>query len=89
MITLEDLEKEVAVIQKRNSKVEKEKAWETSFMRRALLMVFTYLAIGFYLQVIDIDKPWVNAIVPTLGFFLSTLTLPFFREVWEKYFYKQ
>jgi len=46
------------------------------------------LAIGFYLQAIKIDRPWLNAIVPSIGFLLSTLTLPFFKEVWKKWIYK-
>ena len=78
MVTLSDLEKRVAEIEKRNAKVEADKAWETSWARRALLVLFTYLSVGLYLQVIEIPAPWLNAIVPSLGLLLSTLTLPFF-----------
>jgi len=84
-ITLESLNKEIERIKERNKKVEIDKAWETSKTRRFLLMIFTYLAIGFYLQAIKIDRPWLNAIVPSIGFLLSTLTLPFFKEVWKKW----
>ncbi|MBI2622507.1 MAG: hypothetical protein HYW64_00195 [Candidatus Levybacteria bacterium] len=45
-------------------------------------------AIGFYLSAIQIKEPWLNAIVPSFGFLLSTLTLPFFKNLWKKYFYK-
>ena len=89
MAILSELEKQIDLINKRNRKVEQDKKWETSLTRRISLMIFTYLAIGLYLQAIEIDRPWINAIVPTIGFFLSTLTLPFFRQIWEKYFYKQ
>jgi hypothetical protein len=85
LITLESLNKEIERIKERNKKVEIDKAWETSKTRRFLLMIFTYLAIGFYLQAIKIDRPWLNAIVPSIGFLLSTLTLPFFKEVWKKW----
>ncbi|MEX1052538.1 MAG: hypothetical protein WEC80_01670, partial [Patescibacteria group bacterium] len=71
MTTLQELEKQLLEIQDRNKKVEKDKKWEQSYTRRSLLMIFTYLAIGFYLQAIDIQNPWLNAIVPTLGFYLS------------------
>lgn len=83
---ISDLEKRVARIEARNKKVEKDKQWETSLTRRVLLVVFTYLAIALYLNVINVKDPWLNAIVPSLGFYLSTLTLPFFRNIWEKYF---
>lgn len=82
MIELEELRKEVAQIKERNKRVEKDKVWETSWTRRFLLIVFTYLAIGFYLQAININNAWLNAIVPAVGFLLSTLTLPFFKKLW-------
>jgi len=52
-------------------------------------MLFTYLAIGLYLKAINIDRPWLNAIVPAIGFMLSTLTLPFIKTLWLKYLYKK
>ena len=89
MDRLEKLEKEVLVIRQRNEGVEIDKAWETSWARRTLVFVFTYLAIGIYMWAVDIDRPWLNAIVPAVGFWLSTLTLPFFKRMWKKYFYKK
>ena len=86
MTSLTDLEKEIILIKNRNKKVEIDKAWETSWTRKFLLIIFTYLAIGFYLRAINIDKPWLNAIVPSFGFLLSTLTLPFFKKIWERYY---
>ena len=76
-------------IEERNKTVEINKAWETSITRRILLMIFTYLAIGIYLNVINVSNPWLNAIVPSIGFMLSTLTLPFFKKMWVNYIYKK
>ena len=76
-------------IKERNQKVEADKAWETSKTRRGLLVLFTYLAIGFYFQAIGLEKPWLNAIVPAIAFLLSTLTLPFFKDLWSKYLHKK
>jgi hypothetical protein len=76
------IEGRLAIIEERNARVEVDKAWETSFTRRALLVLFTYLAIGIYLWAIGVNKPWLNAIVPAVGFMLSTLTLPIFKKVW-------
>jgi len=88
MPTLQELEKEIEKIKERNRHVESDKAWETSYTRRALLALFTYFAIGFYLSAIKIINPWMNAIVPATGFMLSTLTLPFFKKLWLKHSYK-
>ena len=79
-----ELKKELGKIQERNKKVELDKAWETSYTRRLLLTVFTYIAIGVYLAYINIADPWLNAIVPAVAFMLSTLSMPFFKKVWAK-----
>lgn len=89
MTKIENLEKEISQIKERNSHVEFDKAWETSLSRKALLIIFTYLAISLYMKAINIDKPWLNAIIPALGFLLSTLTLSFFKKLWAKYFFKK
>lgn len=82
MSSLADLEHRVSKIEERNARVELDKKWETSWARRGLLIAFTYLSVGFYMQAIDIASPWLNAIIPSLGFLLSTLTLPFFKNLW-------
>jgi hypothetical protein len=88
MNKLQYLEKRISKIEERNRKVEMDKAWETSFTRRGLLILFTYLAIGLYLNMIGVNNPWVNSVVPAIGFLLSTLTLPFFKELWKRYLSK-
>jgi len=85
MSTIQELEQRVSKIEERNKKVEKEKQWEVSYTRRIILILFTYLTIGFYLDAIEISSPWLNAIVPSLAFWLSTLTMPFFKKLWERY----
>jgi hypothetical protein len=81
-----NLEQRVKKIEERNRAVEADKGWETSWTRRVLLTMFTYLAIGVYLWVIDISRPWLNAIVPAVAFMISTLTMPFFKRVWLRYY---
>jgi hypothetical protein len=86
---MEDLEKRIEKIEARNKKVEVDKAWETSWTRKLLIVLFTYLAIALYFYFVVKIDPWINAIVPTVGFLLSTLTFPFFRELWERNLYKR
>ena len=86
---IQELKKDVEEIKNRNKRVEADKAWETSYARRALLVAFTYLAIGAYLQIIAVPQPWLNAIIPAVAFMLSTLTLPFFKNLWLKHAYKR
>ena len=84
MSELYEIKQKLDVIEERNRRVEADKDWEKSYTRRGLLVIFTYLAIGLYLNAINIPDPWLNAIVPSVGFLLSTLTLPFFKKLWLK-----
>ncbi|MBI2558150.1 hypothetical protein HYW20_02400 [Candidatus Woesearchaeota archaeon] len=85
MSSLKELELRIDDIESRNKKVEQDKAWEISYSRRFLLLLFTYLSVGFYLKAIGISNPWLNAIVPAIAFMLSTLILPVFKKLWLKY----
>ncbi len=89
MAQLDDIEKRISKIEQRNKSVELDKTWETSNVRKLLIVVFTYLAIALYLKFIVGINPWINAIVPSIGFLLSTLTLPYFKKLWEKYSYNK
>jgi len=79
---MENLEKRISAIEERNRKVDLDKKWEGSMSRKVLIVVFTYLAIFSYFIVIGVNQPFLNAVVPTIGFLLSTLTLPFFKKLW-------
>jgi predicted PurR-regulated permease PerM len=80
---IEKLENEIRAIKARNVLVEMDKAWEQSWTRKIIVAIFTYLAISIYMWAVKIDRPFLNAIVPTVGFLLSTLTLPLFKKIWQ------
>ncbi|MFA6130771.1 MAG: hypothetical protein WC730_00690 [Patescibacteria group bacterium] len=82
MDKLQELEKRISKIESRNKRVELDKRWEGSFTRKILLMIFTFIAIFVYFIAIGIDRAFINAVVPTVGFLLSTLTLPIFKRFW-------
>lgn len=80
----EEIQNELKTLKERNKRVELDKAWETSFARKALLAILTYLVITSFFLVADLPKPFLNPIVPTMGYILSTLTLPFAKKIWIK-----
>ncbi len=82
MDDLEQIKSEIEAMQARNKKVEADKAWETSVSRKVLVAVLTYFTIVLFFFVADLGKPFVNAIVPTIGFLLSTLSIPIFKKIW-------
>tara|TARA_Y100000034_G_C6675103_1_gene296577 strand:+ start:332 stop:589 length:258 start_codon:yes stop_codon:yes gene_type:complete len=79
------VEKRLNTIEQRNKKVELDKAWENSFSRKIIIAVLTYIIIVLFFLVAQLPKPFINPIVPTAGFVLSTLSLPFFKKIWIKY----
>lgn len=77
------LEERVVALEKRNRRVEADKAWETSWIRRGSIAILTYLTVVFYLHFVIKIEPWRNGLIPVLGFGLSTLTLGFIKKVWK------
>jgi hypothetical protein len=80
--TLESLSAEIAALKARNTRVEAAKGWETSATRRILIAAFTYIVIVLFFLAAGLPKPFVNPIVPTVGFLLSTLSLEYVRRRW-------
>ena len=80
-----DFEKEIIKIQQRNKKVELDKAWETSKTRKVSIAVLTYFVMVLVMYSLKMDSPFIGAIIPTLGFTLSTFSLDFIKEYWKKF----
>lgn len=83
-----NIKSEIKLIKKRNKKVEIDKAWETSIFRKVTIAVLTYFVVVLFFYFSWLGKPFINAIVPTIWFLLSTLSMSFFKRIWLKYFYK-
>jgi hypothetical protein len=77
-----NIEERLRKIEERNKRVELEKAWETSFARSLSIIVITYILATVVMYLIDVPKPYLNSIIPTLGYFLSIQSLPFIKKYW-------
>ncbi len=77
-------EQRIAKLEARNARVDGDKAWETSWTRRLSIMVLTYVVVAFYLYFVVHIDPWINALVPVIGFLLSTLTVSLLKKYWLK-----
>ena len=81
-----DFEKEINQIKERNKKVELDKAWETSWTRKVVIMVLTYVVVVSYSYIIkNTNNIFLSSLVPVIGFTLSTLSLKLIRKIWEKH----
>lgn len=82
---MEELKKEIEQIEKRNKRVEIDKAWETSFTRRVCIMLLTYIIVIIYSYLIKkYDNILLSSLVPVIGFAISTLSIKFIRKFWER-----
>lgn len=79
---------ELSKIIERNKRVEADKAWETSAMRRAFIALVTYCIAALYMGYAGLGNPILGAFVPTGGYLLSTLSLPYLKNYWIKNCYK-
>lgn len=76
--------KQLKEIQDRNRRVELDKAWETSWTRRGLIAVLTYIISVIFMRRIGVADPALAALVPTGGYLLSTLSLGVVKKWWIK-----
>lgn len=85
-MTENKLKKEIDKIKQRNARVEADKAWETSYARRIMIGVLTYIVVLLFFLVANLPNPFVNSLVPTIGFLISTLTIDLAKKEWIKKF---
>jgi hypothetical protein len=76
-------------IHARNARVEADKAWETSRMRRFSIAIATYITIMCYLTLLGMERVYLHALVPSIGYLLSTMTLPILKKYWLKNIHKK
>lgn len=81
---MKNIEQRLRAVEERNARVEKDKAWETSLLRRGLIAALTYGVVVAYLLATNADRPFVTAVVPALGYFLSTLVIKSAKSWWTE-----
>ncbi len=84
MTELEKLKAEIQKIKTRNARVERDKTWETSWTRKIAVAAASYAVVLIFFLIIKVDRPYLSAIVPTLGFLLSTLSIDALKNRWIK-----
>lgn len=84
MSSLEQIQAEISAIKGRNARVELEKAWETSWQRKLSIIVMTYFVMILVFWSLGNTEPFLNAIVPTLGYTLSTLSMGWMKDLFLK-----
>ena len=78
-----DIEERIAALEERNHRVDGNKKWETSFIRRFSIALLTYLVVVSYHEIIGAKNIFIISLVPVLGFVVSTLSLQYIRKVFD------
>ncbi|MEQ1652660.1 MAG: hypothetical protein ABL897_09245 [Hyphomicrobium sp.] len=79
---MQELVQRIDAIEARNVRVAGEKAWETSWVRRGSILAVTYVCTMLLLRCLGHDRVFIHALVPPMGYLLSTLALPQIKEWW-------
>lgn len=83
-----NIEEEIGKIHCRNQKVEADKVWEPSGTRKIVVAAMTYFVMICVMYVLKMENPFISAIIPTLGFVLSTISAGLAKKFWINKFYK-
>jgi hypothetical protein len=78
---IEHLEREIEILKARNIRVEAEKKWETSWQRKVGIIVMTYFVMILVFWSLGNPDPLRNALIPTLGYTLSTLSMGWMKRL--------
>ena len=62
------------------------KRYESSWARVFIIMGITYATLSSYMNYIGVNDPLRNAVIPTLGFYLSTWSLSYFKNIWIQWY---
>ncbi|MBI3385828.1 hypothetical protein HY031_01955 [Candidatus Gottesmanbacteria bacterium] len=84
MASIDGLQTELEKIKQRNKRVEGDKAWETSWTRRIFIGVSTYILILILLIITHVENPFLSALIATIGYLISTLSLGILKSWWLK-----
>lgn len=86
---LSEIEACLSSIIERNHKVETEKAWERSRTRILSILGLTYMLMALTFRIIGVEDYFISAIIPTLGYLLSTQSVPIIKKQWLRFNLRQ
>ena len=79
---MENLDPNLKAVLERNTRVEADKAWETSLTRRSFIALITYIGAYILIRYNNLTNPELQALIPSGAYVLSTLSLPPLKKRW-------
>lgn len=75
-----EIERRVTAIEMRNQRVEQDKTWERSLVRRLVIATVTFVAAFSYLALIQSQNVLLGAVIPAGAYLISAFSLDFLRK---------
>ena len=75
---------DIQMILERNKRVELDKAWEVSLIRRGFIALLTYAITSLLFWINDLPIPFLQALIPAAAYVISTLSLPWLKKRWQQ-----
>lgn len=80
-----DIIKSLEEIKLRNKRVELDKGWETSKTRTISICILIYIVVLVFNAFVNTSgNIYLNALIPIIGFYLSTRSLAIIKKIWIK-----
>lgn len=80
--SIEKLEKDVFKLSSKVKKIQNEKEWHTSIVKKLTHSFITYLFTVSLLYSINYDDYLVDALIPTAVFFVAQFVTPVVKSLW-------
>lgn len=85
---IQKIEADLEQVKQRNQRVEADKAWETSWVRIGSVALITYFIALLVMRALGVERFWLQAFIPTIGYILSTQSLPVIKRWWIKNYFR-
>lgn len=82
---LKEIEKELEKIKARNKRVELDKAWETSGIRKVCICILTYIVVIIYSYIVrNYENIFLSSLVPVIRIYFINTFIKICKEIMGK-----
>ncbi len=63
--------------------------WNTSVLKHGLVIFMNYLIMLILMYILNIESPFISALLPTLGYAITSISLNSIKKYWIIYTYSE
>ena len=84
---IHQLQNAIDVLREEFKEEKKQQQFHSSWTRIITISTITYVTMAIYMYLLGVNQPYYSAVIPTTGFYLSTLSVSPLRRIWLKWCY--